>query len=117
MILERLLPRRHDRQVDISCNIGEMRIRGVSSYLSNYDVCVQVPSTRVKTSLQYYLNNNVTIDFNNVTIHATLKWYTLENGTYSIGIDINKSYVHEWKRLLSDKKRIFMHEARSPVAV
>lgn len=92
--------------LNISCPSSELSFRGLTRELTPKDLCLEVPITRIKTTLSQFLNKDVTIGCENVIFEGTMSWYTIEGDYYYIGIGLSKIHRSAWRRFLAEKSRI-----------
>ncbi len=88
--------------MNITCKVGDERVRGITSDISPKGFCLEVPTPRIKMCLLEALNKDVILQVENVLIYGSIRWYTIEGDRYRIGISISKGHLPTWKRLLAE---------------
>jgi hypothetical protein len=79
---------------------------GMTRDISSQDLCMEVPTTRIKASLMEFLNKDVIMRFENVTISGVIHWYTIEGDNYIINIAVSKGCRAAWKELVAVSDRL-----------
>lgn len=98
--------RRHESIcLKISYPLENCSFEGKTQYISPYDICMEVPTTRIKITLLKLLNQDVSVTAGNVTVTGTIMGYTIERDLYLIGILINKAARAAWKRFVEESPR------------
>ncbi len=92
--------------LNITCPGQQLSFWGTTRELGAKDLCLAVPTTRIRTTFSQFLNENVTITCENVILEGCVSWYTIEGDYYLIGISIGKAHRSAWKSLLSEKSKV-----------
>jgi hypothetical protein len=90
----------------ISCPDAGMSFWGRTRDISSHELCMEVPTTRIKTSLMQFINKDVIIRVENVIIDGSITWYTIEGDFYLINIAVNKRCRSAWKELVAVSDRL-----------
>jgi hypothetical protein len=85
----------------ISCPHEDLSFWGRTREVSSSDLCMEVPTTRIKTSFMQFINKGVIVNFENVIIAGTIHWYTIDGDYYLINITVAKSSRAAWKELVA----------------
>jgi len=97
----------------VSCPQEGLSFEGDTQYVSSCDLCMIVPTTRIKITLLKLLHQIVTVSVGNVTVNGSITGYTIEGDRYFIGIAVSKPDRPSWKRFLGEKTWLSLHsEAR-----
>ena len=81
----------------VSCPEEGLSFWGRTSDITSRDLCMEVPTTRIKTSL---------MGFENVIIAGNICWYTIEGDYYQIGLAVSKKCRAAWKELVAVSDRL-----------
>lgn len=92
--------------LNISCAAEDLSFRGMTRETSRNDLCLEVPTTKIKLSLTDFINKDVTVSFENVILNGSISWYTIEGDYYFIGIRIARTHQSAWKGILAERPRL-----------
>jgi hypothetical protein len=101
----------------VSCPDEGLTFWGTTRNVTSQEFCMEVPTTRIKTSLMDFISKNVIIRFENVTIEGTIQWYTIEGDYYLISIGVCKRCRSAWKELVAMSDRGAVKAARVPQGI
>jgi len=90
----------------VTCPEEGLSFWGRTSDITSRDLCMEVPTTRIKTSLMGFINKDVIIRFENVIIAGNICWYTIEGDYYQIGLAVSKKCRAAWKELVAVSDRL-----------
>ncbi len=90
----------------ISCPEEGLSFWGMTRDIASRELCMEVPTARIKTSLMGFINKDVIMRFENVTIDGCISWYTIEGDYYLISIAVNKRCRSAWKEFMAVSDRV-----------
>lgn len=92
--------------INLSSPDHDLSLWGNTKELTIKELCLAIPTTRIKFTFSQLLNQNVTVKADNMIITGNVTWYTIEGDYYLIGINICKNHRAAWKNFLAQKWRV-----------
>lgn len=90
----------------VKCPDSDITFRGITTEITSSGFCLEVPTTRIKTTLSCFLSKNVGIVIDTINICGIINCYTIEGDYYIIRIEIGKNSRQAWKTFLAEKTRL-----------
>ena len=82
--------------VEMKIVIGTDFVSGTTRDVSKKGLCIEIPTTRLKSGMLDKLDERVVIYLGEAILYGLVKWYNVDNGFFKVGIKLERGSRTKW---------------------
>ena len=82
--------------VELKIIIGSDFVSAITKDVTKKGMCIKLPISSLKGGILERLEEKVSLRLGETVLYGLIRWYNVENGTYSVGIKLERTSQAKW---------------------